>query len=146
MLNMMMQRASSVYLWRKERKKKLSNFWTSSEMSTEVLQTAGGPSFGDGRFQPQDHVTIHGISNLPDGLRAKVFAYDPDAKLYVVKDAKASIWGVRSEKLCPIQTLAIEEVGNEWQDLPEGIVVPQGLEIYMNLATGRKSVRRIIQQ
>ena len=114
--------------------------------STEVLQTAGGPSFGDGLFQPQDHVTIHGVSNLPDGLRAKVFAYDPDAKLYVVKDANASIWGVRSEKLCPIQTLAIEDVGNEWQDVPEGVVVPRGLEIYMNLATGRKSVRRIIQQ
>jgi hypothetical protein len=113
---------------------------------TEVLQTAGGPSFGDGLFQPQDHVTIHGVSNLPDGLRAKVFAYDPDAKLYVVKDANASIWGVRSEKLCPIQTLAIEEVGSEWQDVPEGVVVPRGLEIYMNLATGCKSVRRIIQQ
>ena len=112
----------------------------------QVLQTEGGPAFGDGIFQPQDHVTIHGVSSLPEGLRAKVCAYDPDAKLYVVKDANASIWGVRSEKLCPIQTLAIEEVGNEWQDVPEGVVVPRGCEISMNLATGRKSVRRIIEQ
>ena len=48
------------------------------------LQTAAGENFGDGAFQPQDMVTIHNVSNLDDGLNAKVIAFDPDAQLYVV--------------------------------------------------------------
>jgi hypothetical protein len=32
-----------------------------------VLQTAAGPAFGDGSFQPEDFVTIHGVSNLEEG-------------------------------------------------------------------------------
>jgi hypothetical protein len=107
------------------------------------LQTAGGEGFGDGLFQPGDHVTIHAVSNLAEGLRAVVKAYETEAKLYVIKDATGSIWGLKSEKLRPMQTLSIEDIGTEWVEVAEGVVIPHGLEIAMDLATGRKRVRRI---
>lgn len=33
-------------------------------MAAPNLQTAAGPDFGDGAFQPQANVTIHGATNL----------------------------------------------------------------------------------
>ena len=36
-------------------------------------------------------VSVHGVSNLEDGLRARVIAYDPKAALYVVKDATGQV-------------------------------------------------------
>ena len=109
------------------------------------LQTEGGPSFGDGTFQPNDMVTIHNVSNLEDGLRAKIIAYDPaeDKQLYVVKDSAGSIWGLRTEKLKPMKVLELEELGDEWQEVPEGVVVPGGASIKMDLSTGRKLARRL---
>jgi hypothetical protein len=43
-------------------------------MASPTLQITGGPMFGDGTFQPSDMVTIHDVSNLPEGLGAKVIA------------------------------------------------------------------------
>ncbi len=43
-------------------------------MASPTLQITGGPTFGDGTFQPNDTVTIHGVNNLPEGLGAKVIA------------------------------------------------------------------------
>lgn len=108
------------------------------------LQTAGGPSFGEGSFQPGDMVTIHNVTNLDDGLSAKVIAFDPDKNLYVVKDSMASIWGLRAEKLRPQKVLEMPE-GVEWHDVPDGTVVPKGLEIQVDLSTGRKRARRMPQ-
>ena len=99
------------------------------------LQTAGGPSFGEGSFQPGDMVTIHNVTNLDDGLSAKVIAFDPDKNLYVVKDSMASIWGLRAEKLRPQKVLEMPE-GVEWHDVPDGTVVPKGLRS-KDLSTGR---------
>ena len=108
------------------------------------LQTAGGPSFGEGSFQPGDMVTIHNVTNLDDGLSAKVIAFDPDKNLYVVKDSMASIWGLRAEKLRPQKVLEMPE-GVEWHEVPDGTVVPKGLEIQVDLSTGRKRARRMPQ-
>jgi len=47
-------------------------------------------------------VTIHGDGKLADGLSAKVIGYDKAANLYVVKDANAAIWGLKTERLQPV--------------------------------------------
>ena len=109
----------------------------------QELQLTGGADFGDGTYQPNDMVTIHNVSNLDDGAIAKVIGFDPAKELYVVKDAKAAIWGLATSKLKALQTLDLEHVGNEWQEVPEGVVVPGGAEIKMDLSTGRKLARRI---
>ena len=111
--------------------------------TTPDLQTTGGADFGDGTFQPNDMVTIHDVSNLEDGLRAKIIAYDPDKSLYVVKDSKGQIWGLRSEKLRAQRTLALDDVGGEWKLVPEGVVVPGGIEVTMDLQTGEKYARKM---
>jgi hypothetical protein len=41
-------------------------------MAAPALQTAAGPEFGDGLYQPDDMVTIHAVSNLKEGLAAKI--------------------------------------------------------------------------
>jgi hypothetical protein len=86
-------------------------------------QTAGGPEFGDGTFQPNDMVTIHDVSNLEEGLSAGIIAYDPDKGLYVVKDCRGSIWGLRKEKLRPQRVLELPEGDFDWHDVPDGVVV-----------------------
>ena len=110
-------------------------------MAAPNLQTTAGPTFGDGTYQPNDMVTIHEVSNLEEGLRARVIAYDPDKSLYVVKDSKASIWGLRTEKLRPLQVLQVPD-NDEWIEVADGVVVPKGLEISIDLETGRKRARR----
>ena len=110
-------------------------------MAAPNLQTTPGISFGDGAYQPNDMVTIHNVSNLEEGLSARIIAYDPDKSLYVVKDSKASVWGLRTEKLRPLQVLQVGE-GPEWVEVPDGVVVPKGLEISIDLDTGRKRARR----
>ena len=107
-------------------------------MATPALQTAAGADFGDGAYQPDDMVTIHGVSNLDDGLTARIIGYDPAAALYVVKDAGAKVWGLKAEKLRPLETLALT---NEWQAVPEGVAVPGGVEVKMDLSTGKKLAR-----
>ena len=114
-------------------------------MAAPNLQTTAGPTFGDGTYQPNDMVTIHEVSNLEEGLRARVIAYDPDKSLYVVKDSKASIWGLRTEKLRPLQVLQVPD-NDEWIEVADGVVVPKGLEISIDLETGRKRARRAQQQ
>lgn len=111
--------------------------------SAPNLQVTAGAGFGDGLFQLSDHVTITGVSNLPEGLRGVIKAYDPDAKLYVVKDANGSVWGLKPEKLKAMQSFSIEQIGFEWVDVPDGVVIPAGLEISMNMETGGRKVRRM---
>jgi hypothetical protein len=111
--------------------------------SAPRLQTAGGPEFGDGTFQPNDMVTIHDVSNLEEGLSAGIIAYDPDKGLYVVKDCHGSIWGLRKEKLRPQRVLELPEGDFDWHDVPDGVVVPKGLEISVDMSTGRNRARRI---
>ena len=60
-----------------------------------------------------------------------------------MKDSVASIWGLRVEKLRPLQTLPLDEVTNEWQSVPPGVVVPGGVEVRMDLGTGAKFARRL---
>ena len=72
-----------------------------------VLLTEPGASFGDGTFQPGCHVTIHGVNNLEEGLRAKVFAWAPEQQLYVVKDAAGATWGAQSRSVATRQTMWI---------------------------------------
>ena len=84
------------------------------------LQTTGGTEFGDGAFQPGDMVTVHNVTNLPAGLRAKVVAFDVNKALYVVKDGKGDIWGLKREKLRAQQTLSLKNTGN-WTEVPEGV-------------------------
>ena len=66
-------------------------------------------------------MTLHGVSNIEESMRAKVIAYDPTASLYVVKDAEGKIWGVKSEKLRPQPVL---ELTSEWSDVPDGAMLP----------------------
>ncbi len=47
--------------------------------SPPALQTKAGPGFGTGEFQPDNNVTVHSVSNLAEGLRAKVRAECKDA-------------------------------------------------------------------
>jgi hypothetical protein len=114
--------------------------------SAPNLQTAGGPDFGDGQFQPDDMVTVHSVSNLEEGLTAKIIAFDPDATLYVVKDAAGNIWGLKAQKLRLLQTLKLDEGGNEWQRVTPGVVIPGGVEVKMDLSTGTKLARRVVVQ
>ena len=107
-------------------------------MATPALQTVAGPEFGDGKFQPDDMVTVHGVSNLDDGLTAKIIGYDPAAALYVVKDAGANVWGIKPDKLRPLETLTLTD---EWQAVPEGVDVPGGVEVKMDLSTGKRLAR-----
>ena len=106
--------------------------------SAPRLQTTAGPDFGDGAFQPQNMVTIHGVNNLQDGLRARVIAFDPAAALYVVKDPDGKIWGVDKSKLRPMQVLDLTTVGDEWADVPEGATLPAGVEVRMCMTTGSR--------
>ena len=105
-----------------------------------VLLTEPGASFGDGTFQPGCHVTIHGVNNLEEGLRAKVFAWAPEQQLYVVKDAAGATWGLRAEKMRPLQTLELPP-GGEWCEVPEGVTVPGGAGLRVDLATGKSFAR-----
>ena len=107
------------------------------------LQTAGGPTFGDGAFQPNDNVTIHSVSNLAEGLCAKVIAYDAAACLYVVRDSTGAIWGLRREKLRAQQMLELSSVHDEWTAVPDGVVVPGGVDVRMDLQTGEKHARKL---
>ena len=110
-----------------------------------TLQTEAGPDFGDGSYQPEDHVTIHGVNNLEEGLRAKVIAYDPAKSLYVVKDADAKIWGVGVEKLRAMRMLNLDELStSEWTRVRPGIVLPKGCDIRMDLETGERLVRKLV--
>ena len=103
-----------------------------------VLQFEAGPSFGDGAYQPGAHVTIHSMNNLEEGLRAKVIGYDATAKLYIVKDAAGATWGLRAEKLRAMQTM---DLGEGWQEVPEGVTVPGGAQVRFELDTGKKLAR-----
>ena len=102
------------------------------------LQLEAGPSFGDGAFQHGCHVTIHGVNNLEEGLRAKVIGFDPGAKLYVVNDAAGATWGLGAEKLRGLQTL---DLITEWQEVLEGVTVPGGAEVRFELDTGKSFAR-----
>jgi hypothetical protein len=88
-------------------------------------------------------VTIHGVSNLEEGLRAKVIAFDPAAALYVVKDAAGKVWGLRAEKLRPMKVLELSEVGDEWTHVPVDATLPGGVEVKINLETGIRLARRL---
>ena len=39
--------------------------------------------------------------------------------------------------------MTLEELGDEWQEVPEGVVVPGGASIKMDLSTGKKLARRM---
>lgn len=88
-------------------------------------------------------VTIHDVSNLEEGLSAGIIAYDPDKGLYVVKDCRGSIWGLRKEKLRPQRVLELPDGDFDWHEVPDGVVVPKGLEISVDMSTGRNRARRI---
>jgi hypothetical protein len=90
-------------------------------------------------------VTIHGVSNLEEGLRAKVIAFDAAAQLYVVKDAEGKVWGLRAEKLRPLQVLELNGVGNEWTQVPPEATLPGGVEVKMDLETGARLARRLVR-
>lgn len=116
----------------------------SSSAVAPKLQFTAGPDFGDGNFQPDDMVTIHNVSNIADGERAKIFAFDPEKSLYVVKDSNGGIWGLRAEKLKPQQVLDLDLAGETWQEVPDGVVVPAGADIKMDLTSQKKFARRIV--
>ena len=102
-----------------------------------ALQTSGGVDFGDGAFAPDEMVTIHNVSNLEDGLTARIIAFDTDKGLYVVKDAAGSIWGLRSDKLRPLHVLDLDAAGETWQEVPTGVAVPAGVDVKMDLCALR---------
>ena len=104
-----------------------------------ALQVAGGCDFGDGRFQPGDDVKVHGASNLAEGLRARIIAWDPAAALYVVRDADGQVWGLRSEKLQPLPVL---ELGTTWTQVHADAALPRGCEVRLDLATGARIARQ----
>ena len=108
-----------------------------------VLLTDAGPSFGDGAFQPGDHVTIHGVNNLEEGLRAKVIAWAPADALYVVNDAAGNTWGLRAEKLQPMATLVLDP-GGTWSEVPMGVAVPAGAELRIDLGSAGKRYARLL--
>lgn len=116
-----------------------------------ALQTVGGDDFGDGSFQPHDLVTIHNVSNLDEGLNAKVIAYDNDKELYVVRALGNSNSCPATKFMCcdlcsalvSVYVLQVKDaganiwglraeklrplrvlegVGEAWQDVPEGVV------------------------
>ena len=68
--------------------------------------------------------------------------YDPNpAKLlYVVRDGAGNVWGLRPEKLRPMETMSVSSEG--WQEVAEGAKIPAGMEVKMDLTTGRKMVRQ----
>ena len=107
------------------------------------LITDAGASFGDGAFQPGEHVTIHGVNNLEEGLRGKIIAWAPADALYVVKDANAGTWGLRGEKLRPMATLELDP-GGAWTEVPLGVAVPGGAELRMDLGAGGKRYARLL--
>ena len=118
---------------------------SSEIMSTQyALQNEETPTsvFGDGKFQCNQMITVHGVNNVDDGVRAKIIAYDPhpDKLLYVVRDGSGNVWGLRPEKLRIMTTMDVDSC--EWQEVPEGEQIPAGMEIQMNLATGAKMVRK----
>lgn len=88
-------------------------------------------------------MTIHGVSNIEEGTRAKIIAFDPAAALYVVKDGAANIWGLKSAKLRPMQVLDLSNVGSDWTEVPIDATLPGGVEVQMNLATGSRLARRL---
>ena len=76
-------------------------------------------------------------------MRAKVIGYDKAANLYVVKDANAAIWGLKTEKL---RKVCMMELTDTWQEVPEGAMVPSGVEVNMDLATGKRLVRKMPEE
>ncbi len=104
-----------------------------------ALQVTGGCDFGDGRFQPGDNVTVYGASNLAEGLRARIIAWDPAAALYVVRDAGGQVWGLRSDKLRP---LLVQELSTAWAPVNANAALPRGCEVRLDLATGARMARQ----
>jgi hypothetical protein len=86
-------------------------------------------------------VTVHGVRNLQEGLRAKIIAFDPAAGLYVVKGPDGQVWGLNSEKLRPMQIFDLSSLGDDWCEIPEDVTLPGGVEVKMDLATGRRLAR-----
>ncbi len=104
-----------------------------------ALQITGGGDFGDGKYKHGADVTVHGVSNVAEGLRARVIAWDPSASLYVVRDAGGQVWGLRAEKLRP---LAVMELSEDWKTAHAHEAIPLGAEVRLNLQTGARLVRQ----
>ena len=105
-----------------------------------ALQITGGPNFGDGQFQHGADVTVHGVANLAEGLRARVIAWDQAASLYVVRDEGGQVWGLRAEKLQP---LAVLELSAAWTPVNAREAIPRGAEVRLNLETGERMARQV---
>ena len=105
-----------------------------------ALQITGGPDFGDGQFQHGADVTVHGVANLAEGLRARVIAWDQAASLYVVRDEGGQVWGLRAEKLRP---LAVLELSAAWTPVHAHEAIPRGAEVCLNLETGARMARQV---
>ena len=105
-----------------------------------ALQIAGGPNFGDGQFQHGADVTVHGVANLAEVLRARVIVWDQGASRYVVRDEGGQVWGLRAKKLRPLTVL---ELIAAWTQVNAHEAIPRGAEVRLNLETGERMARQV---
>eukprot|EP00746_Dinoflagellata_sp_MGD_P023111 gnl/MRDRNA2_/MRDRNA2_154099_c0_seq1.p1 gnl/MRDRNA2_/MRDRNA2_154099_c0~~gnl/MRDRNA2_/MRDRNA2_154099_c0_seq1.p1 ORF type:complete len:154 (-),score=24.85 gnl/MRDRNA2_/MRDRNA2_154099_c0_seq1:49-477(-) len=83
-------------------------------------------------------VRIYNVTNLPVGTLCKVMGFHTTDQRYIVRDGAAKFWGVTAEQA---STLLSFEPSSEWQEFPADVAVPPGLEIKMDLSTGKRMAR-----
>ncbi len=62
-----------------------------------------------------------------------------------MKDEEGKVWGLRAEKLRPLEVLDLSGVGNEWTPVPTEATLPGGVEVKMDLETGSRLARRLVR-
>merc|ERR550537_1816950 len=101
----------------------------STFFSQMVVGTASNPVTrelpNDGPFTLGEMVRIYNVTNVPVGTLCKVVGFHLTDQRYIVRDGKAKFWGVTAEQA---STLLSFEPSTEWQEFPEDMAVPPGLE------------------
>eukprot|EP00746_Dinoflagellata_sp_MGD_P028206 gnl/MRDRNA2_/MRDRNA2_166701_c0_seq1.p1 gnl/MRDRNA2_/MRDRNA2_166701_c0~~gnl/MRDRNA2_/MRDRNA2_166701_c0_seq1.p1 ORF type:complete len:358 (+),score=48.00 gnl/MRDRNA2_/MRDRNA2_166701_c0_seq1:116-1075(+) len=98
------------------------------------------PSWAGGvhNFTGGQIVQIFNVNNLPSGSVGQIIGWHKTLQRWVVRLGNSTVVCPATEKMRPASTF---QATNDWQVVPEGAMVPQGLEVKLDMESGRAMVR-----